>query len=119
MVTDTPQDIINSLDDLLEKERAALLEGNLDVITRLLDEKESLIDRLNGCTPTEQDALDNLRGKVTRNQALLDGALQGIRAVANRMSTLRRIRKSLDTYDEKGRKTTIHALRENKVEKRA
>lgn len=119
MTNSKSQDIIHALDDLLEKERTALLEGNLDIITRLLSEKENLIDHLNASEASLPEALDMLQGKVQRNQALLDGALQGIRAVANRMGSLRRIRKSLDTYDESGRKTTIHVRQDNKVEKRA
>ncbi len=119
MTTETAQDIINRLDELLELERAALLKGNLEEIPILLGEKESLIDALNAQAPEQQNNLQDLQVKVERNQALLDSALQGIRKVAARMAAFRRIRRSLETYDESGRKHTIQGEVEHRVEKRA
>jgi len=56
---------------------------------------------------------------MTRNQSLLDGALQGIRSVAARMANYRQIRKSMDTYDGQGRKHTIPGEVARTVQKRA
>jgi hypothetical protein len=119
MTDNTAQDLINKLDSLLETERTALLAGDLETIGRLLEQKEKLIDRLNMIEPQNQQALEGLHDKVTRNQALLDGALQGIRKVAARMAAMRRIRRSLETYDESGRRQTIDGEVLHKVEKRA
>jgi len=117
MQTDDTQAIIGALDDLLEKERTALIGGDLDVISRSLPEKERLIDALN--TSGQREGLIGLQGKLMRNHALLDSAMDGIRSVANRLGALRRVRNSLDTYDESGRRTTIEGFREKQVEKRA
>jgi len=119
MTSETAQTLIDTLDDLLEEERRALLEGDLDSIGALLTRKEPLIDALNALTPARQPDLTSLQGKVTRNQALLDGALEGIRKVAGRMAAFRKIRKTLETYDQSGRKTTIQGEVEHKVERRA
>ncbi len=119
MKTDTAQGIINRLDELLELERDALLQGELDKIPAMLEEKESLIDALSDNEPDTKAELRGLQIKVERNQALLDGALQGIRKVAARMAAFRRIRRSLETYDESGRKRTIQGEVERRVEKRA
>lgn len=119
MTHESNQKIIDRLDELLEIERMALLEGNLERIAGLVDEKESLIDALNALDASPQQGLSALQEKVTRNQALLDGALQGIRTVAARMAAFRRIRRSLETYDESGRKQIIQGEIESKVEKRA
>jgi flagellar biosynthesis/type III secretory pathway chaperone len=113
------QALIDHLDDLLEQERAALLEGDLEKIGRLLDAKEQLIDALNTLSQDERPEMDAVEAKVLRNQALLDGALQGIRHVATRMAALRRVRRSLETYDAKGTKTTIEGGADFSVEKRA
>ncbi|MDU8929621.1 flagellar biosynthesis protein FlgN [Alisedimentitalea sp. MJ-SS2] len=110
---------IEAPDKLLDRERQALLEGDLEHLVTQLEEKEALIERLNECEDAGGEPLNALQVKVLRNQALLDSALQGIRSVASRMSALHRIRRSLDTYDESGRKTTIESLAEPKVEKRA
>lgn len=119
METDAAQNIINRLDELLEAERTALLNGELDKIPLFLEEKETLIDGLNAMDAPAGGELQDLQSKVERNQALLDGALQGIRKVASRMAAFRRIRKSLETYDETGRKKTIQGEVERRVEKRA
>jgi len=119
MKHETSQTLINRLDALLEKERRALLAGDLDMIGKLLTRKEMLFDALAELEPANQSDLLSLQTKVDRNQALLDGALQGIRKVANRMSTFRKIRRSLETYDAEGRKKAIPGELDHKVEKRA
>ena len=96
-----------------------MLQGELDKIPALLEAKESLIDALNENEPGEKAGLQELQIKVERNQVLLDGALLGIRKVAARMAAFRRIRRSLETYDESGRKHTIQSDVKRRVEKRA
>ena len=110
---------LSALDDLLDAERAALLVGDLDLIARLTDRKAALIDALGQAQPRHHDALSDLSGKVARNQVLLDNALDGIRSVSRRLSVLRRVRQSLDTYDEQGAKRSIDIHPEGSVEKRA
>ncbi|QOL81897.1 flagellar export chaperone FlgN [Pseudooceanicola spongiae] len=119
MTKDPQQTLIEELDKLLEREREALVGGRLDALPELLELKERLIDSLNEMEGIEAHQLQPLRGKVLRNQALLDGALRGIRSVANRFSTLRKIRRTLETYDDKGRKTALVQQHDNKLEKRA
>lgn len=116
---DTASLILSGLDELLDRERAALLEGDLEFISRSLREKERLIDALNGLQFDPRVELAAIRKKVQRNQVLLDGALDGIRSVAERMSALRRIRDTLETYDQTGQKTVLDGLRAGRVEKRA
>jgi len=113
------QKIIDQLDGILDQERLALLEGDLDKISGLLEQKETFIDALNALEPTVRPELQHLQDKVVRNQALLDGALQGIRKVAARMAAYRKIRRSLETYDKSGRKQTIQGAIDHTVEKRA
>jgi hypothetical protein len=81
--------------------------------------KEALIDALNAQDPGAKTDLVSLQGKVNRNQALLDGALQGIRKVAGRMSAFRKIRHTLETYDKTGRKQSIQGEVDHQIEKRA
>lgn len=119
MTNDSAHSLIEQLDGVLEAERHALLAGDLDQISGLLEVKEALIDTLNTIEPAAQPELQKLQDKVTRNQALLDGALQGIRKVAARMAAFRKIRRTLDTYDENGRKQTIQGIVDFKMEKRA
>ena len=111
--------ILASLDDLLDRERIALLNGDLDAISRGLREKERLIDALNALHGDQDENLSAIRNKAQRNQILLESALSGIRAVADRVAALRRVRDTLETYDQSGRTTAISTLRTGQVEKRA
>ncbi len=115
----TKPKIISQLDDLLEQERNALFQGELDKLVGLIEKKRQLIEALNAFGVSKTDELDLLKGKAARNQELLDSALKGIKSVSTRLATLQKVRQSLDTYDAKGRKQTIQAELPNKLEKRA
>lgn len=119
MTHETLQQLIDALDDILDRERHALIQGDLEAIGDLMLKKEALIDRINALEDTEQANLSDLREKVSRNQALLNSALEGIRAVANRMADLRKARLGSETYDQRGRKKSIGAHGNTKIEKRA
>ena len=119
-MTDRPaQEMIERLDDLLDSERLCLLAGDLEKIAPLAAEKEDLVEALNAIGAVGATGLSPLQDKLARNQMLLDGALQGIRKVATRLATLRRIRRSLDTYDASGHKQTIQGEVDRRLEKRA
>ena len=111
--------IFDALDALLEEERTALMQGDLDRIGDLIARKEALFDLLAEIDPQDAPDVSGLRAKTLRNQAMLDAALQGIRAVAERMRSLRRVRDALETYDSQGRRTAIPAPAVRQVEKRA
>ncbi|MEM6303387.1 MAG: flagellar biosynthesis protein FlgN [Pseudomonadota bacterium] len=110
---------LKALDSLLEKERAALLQGDLDGLADMLAVKEGLIEALNHAANAPRPALKALDAKLRRNQALLDGALEGIREVASRMAQLRRLRNGLETYGSDGRKQNIDVRTDHTLERRA
>ena len=119
MPKDTPTEIINEIHDVLDKERAALISGNLDEVERLFNVKQSLIERIGGLEAPNKQKLEDVQSKVTRNQELLQSAMEGIKSVADRIAELRKVRQGLDTYDQNGKRVTIGAQPENRVEKRA
>lgn len=114
---ETPE--IEQLDALLEQERKALLAGDLQEIALLYDQKERLIEALNASEHRDLANLMQLDGKVRRNQLLLNGALEGIRTVTQRMAALQQVRQSLETYDRDGQKQRIDVRSDHSVEKRA
>lgn len=116
---DVTQDTIDALDDLLEAERAALLQGQLDEVSRLHQRKEQLIEHLSQLDVQSRAEFDALDGKVKRNQDLLNSALGGLRSVARRLATIRRVRQSLETYDSAGKKHTVDVRSTGSLEKRA
>lgn len=119
MADKSSQQIIDSLDELLDQERQALLVGDLERIGRLFSLKENLIDRLNALQTVDKDRLKLVQGKVIRNQTLLNSAMDGIQAVASRMAELRKVRLSLETYDQTGKKKQFPTRSYQKLEKRA
>lgn len=110
---------IDALNDLLESEREALLEGDLERLAEMLEPKERLIGAINMMPGGDMKGLRALDNKVKRNQLLLGGALDGIRAVAERMAQLRQVRSSLETYNADGKKRTIDMPDKTTLERRA
>ncbi|MEL7164920.1 MAG: flagellar biosynthesis protein FlgN [Pseudomonadota bacterium] len=120
MTNDDLKNTLAALDDLLDEERRSLLVGDLDAIHAMHERKLSLIDTLGQLdAAAAEPRLRALNSKVERNQALLDSALAGIRSVARRLAMVRRVRQSLEYYDEAGSKTTVDIGVERQVEKRA
>jgi flagellar biosynthesis/type III secretory pathway chaperone len=119
MNSNNPQELIDDLDEILNLERTALLEGDLEKLSDLVARKEDLIGALNAIGDLEKETLSQVQEKVTRNQALLTSAMEGIRAVSARMAELRRVRKGLDVYTQAGRKARYGTHGSSKLEKRA
>ena len=116
----TDQDtLIRKLDALLDRERQALLDGDLETLAGMVEEKERLIDALNKAERAAEASLSPVNDKVRRNQALLEQALSGIRSVARKLADIREARRSFDTYDRLGQRSRIEADAETSVEKRA
>jgi len=95
------------LSELLDAEREALLKGDLEKLNALLVSKEALIEAMNAVPQTDLTTMQMLDSKVKRNQLLLDGALEGIRAVAVRMARLREVKGALETYGGDGKRHDI------------
>ena len=119
MVDDAIRNTMDTLEDLLDAERTALLAGKLDEVSRQHLHKESLISALAEHAFQDREAFESLARKVERTQVLLDSALTGLRAVARRLAAIREVRKSLETYDSRGRKNTIDVRPGGSLEKRA
>lgn len=119
MMTEQSRRLLDQLDAILENEHDAVLTGEIGRLAALVSEKERLVDALNALAPPSEDSLRAIQGKLARNQALLDGALHGIRTVAARLAAHRRIRRSLDIYDQSGRKQSLSEDIAHNFEKRA
>jgi len=117
-MSDEMTPLFERLDLLLEREREILLSGRLGDLPALAEEKEELLARLSGLDAQDRDGLGALQGKAVRNQELLDTALRGIRAVANRVNAARRLHRQIETYDRHGQRTVV-VLPDSTVEKRA
>ncbi|MGP6088729.1 flagellar protein FlgN [Antarctobacter jejuensis] len=115
-MTDTV--LADRLQNLLERERKALLNGDFDVLSDLLEEKQQLAQELT-TEPLAETVVAPLRDGLRRNQELFDRAMAGIRNVAARLGDLNRARRATDTYDANGQRQTIDAPAVKRLERRA
>ena len=112
-------DGVVALNTLLDDERDALLKGDMDLLAEMLPKKEALIGRLNASPLPNQTSVQQLGGKVRRNQVLLDSALDGLRAAVSRVAVLREMQSGMDTYGADGQKRQITTDATRSVERRA
>jgi len=119
MTTSDDTELTHRIEALLSQERDALLSGDLRALGDLAEEKERLAACLQELGPERRAALRGLHDMASRNQALLDGTLAGIRRASARLSACRRLRGAMDTYDPQGNKTAIPGVVSRKVERRA
>ena len=95
---------IDRLLRLLDLERNALIQGDLDTIVGLIPEKEDLV------TQFEQNEAADLKAlsfKLAQNARLLNAARSGVSDAVSTMQKLEQARSSLSSYDRTGKATEI------------
>ena len=100
-------DAISLLEILLDSEEDALLTGNFDTVETLLQDKQSLIGILNEDRSNSEEELQSVLNKISRNQALLTSAMEGIRAANARLKDFQRTRDRFETYDRSGQRHSV------------
>jgi len=110
------RDALDRLEDLLDRERQAVLNGDFDRLHRLVAEKEHLLETAKRGS-VDPDRIASLGIKARRNQQLLDAAGDGIRAVSDLLNNLKK-GAGLSTYDSAGQRKE-HAGTRATVERRA
>lgn len=111
--------ILEELNEILDRERAAILRGDIEQVGRIVESKEQLLEVLMEINQTEAENVQDLRQKLVRNQELLEHSLSGIRAVSQRLEDVRKTQTTLETYDSSGRRKTYHLPTSHKIEKHA
>ena len=111
-------DTAAALDDLLDRERQALLRGDLDGLIRLHASKESLLEQLNR-TGGDLDNLSAVQKKLHRNQSLVQSALRGVRSAIQKVQQARNNQGQVVTYTESGSRNTVHVTSTGSMERRA
>ena len=106
-------DLMQTMRELLDTERAALLSGDIASIETLIPLKSELLKRLEGAKEIQGTEVSDLRAMAVRNHELLDEAMKGIRSVAERLVAMRLVRERLETYDAMGQKKSILSPRQS------
>jgi len=100
-------DLEHRLTEVLETERAALVDADLAALDPIRRRKEELIAELESHPGTRLS--EATRQLCARNQSLIAAALDGSRSAVRRIEELRRVQAQLSTYDSSGRKQTVQS----------
>ncbi|MFV2051305.1 hypothetical protein [Aliiroseovarius sp. YM-037] len=114
----TAEMALHDIDAVLEAEREAILAGRLEDVSRLVAQKERLLDSTN-FAEIHPDDLKRLRAKAQRNEQLLSSAMAGLRRAMARIEELREGGTGLNTYTQSGGKTALGTGGAPRVEKKA
>lgn len=98
-------DALDAMQDILDRERAAILQGRFDVLERLTHEKARALQAVLQSEPAPE-RLRHLQQESRRNGALLEAARAGIEAAQARLSGPGPDAPALRTYDSAGRQST-------------
>ncbi len=96
-----PVDAGAALEDLLDRERGAILDGNFEALARLAPEKARIVKGVPELR-SRPSQLKILREKAIRNRQLLDAAGKGIRAASRQLRASEGPPAGLQTYDARG-----------------
>ena len=104
-------DVLDRLSALLEAERLALRQGDLDALTDLTPRKAALADDLTRLATLTQVQRDEIQALLERNRRLLAAARDGVRDVQARLQEQQRLRQGMTTYDRSGQESRIGPAR--------
>lgn len=105
-----------ALEDLFERERAAILAGRFDLLERLAHEKERLFEAMT--RRPDDERLPRLKAAADRSRVLLQAMDRGVRAAEKRLKGLAAGPATLQTYDASGRRRS-HAGQAHALHRRA
>lgn len=117
METDQKSQELDIFYDLLDQERALILQGDLDSLARLLPQKERVLTSLK-TGDLEPSQIEGLQSSFEQNQQLLRAVLEGIRAASSRLRTIERGDGGLRTYTKNGASNDL-SRRETQFELKA
>lgn len=87
---------------LLETERSAITRGDFGALPQLGADKEDLFAAMSK-SPPSLDMVNRLTTETTRNQRLLEAAMQGMRAAAQTLQTVNEAQKGSMVYGSDGK----------------
>ncbi|MGD9917177.1 MAG: hypothetical protein AB7U46_04110 [Paenirhodobacter sp.] len=103
-MTDTTDQLIEELVELLRIERDTIRNGEFDALAHLADRKLTVMDALSG-TPARK--LLEVQAMAHDNRKLLEAALVGVRSAQSRLKAIRAAMHSYQSYDKSGKPRTI------------
>ena len=95
-------DIFDAVEELLDAERNAIIDGRVEDLEAMLPLKSALQKRLANAQLDPRGDLPRLREKSAHNQRLMAASAKGIKAAQARINQIRRGESDLRTYGGDG-----------------
>ncbi|NSX56563.1 hypothetical protein [Parasulfitobacter algicola] len=111
--------VIAKIADILEKERQAMIRGDLNILSELTGQKEKLHDALSKSAPLSHSDIVQLKRRAEQNQKMLEAVKQGISSALNRLSSIRDAQKPLTVYGASGQISSLEKADHKSFERRA
>lgn len=108
---------IEALRSLLDKENTALVSGETGAIEEFLTQKQQMLHALETQQVSPED-LAEIRARLRRNQDLIEGTLEGMRAAFERLRDVQTVAQGLKTYGPEGGIVT-HQFRGSRLSRRS
>ena len=100
----------SSLKAILEKERHLILDGHLDQLGDLNDQKNAAIEALrSGQAMIDAKEGHEIRNLALSNRRLLESAKRGVMSIRKRLDELHRLAHGTQTYGANGKRQTLTA----------
>lgn len=92
--------------ECLDKERAVMLDGQLQDLAPLVEKREALVAGLEGIPgiddPQFRPLIEDIQSRSKRNASLMEASMQGLRDGRAVLETIRETQARLGTYDAGG-----------------
>ncbi len=95
---------------VLDEERTALVNGEIERLEPISLEKARLFEELESVSELPRAVLLDIQSRVQRNQGLLQASSKGLRAALTRLAAIRGAATALDTYSTDGKRQSISSL---------
>ena len=104
---------------VLEKERAALLDGDLQNLGDFVMLKSEILDTLSSKNIPKAQDWHIVQSRLKENQRLIEAALNGLLSVNDKLQEARHAFERLSIYDPTGKKTSYAVNVPRKLERKA
>jgi Rps23 Pro-64 3,4-dihydroxylase Tpa1-like proline 4-hydroxylase len=115
----TTENLAARLNDVLELEYAALMNGEIAAIAQLSADKLEILEEMSEFEDYEYTVLEQFRVMLIRNQLLTNSAIEGMRSAIQRARDVQSVASGLQTYTAGGQNSLVALSKGQTLSKRS
>lgn len=115
----TTVSLATRLNDVLELEYAALMNGDISAIAQLSADKLAILEEMSEFDDYEYTVLEKFRVTLIRNQLLANSAIEGMRSAIQRARDVQSVASGLQTYTAGGQNALVALAKGQTLSKRS